>query len=154
MRMKWTVGFILFGHCCGRDALGTIPPGTADPGREHQDCPGEEPETPFSRWKESWVLNSDVSRRITNFLPLWTGQYGYTRYSTPVTVGAITGRRSLGALRVGMSYNFNTTLNQPLLYWRVEPSQLSSREIGCRSLERECGDGQTGPRPSGEGRVL
>ena len=37
-------------------------------------------------------INGSEFRRkeaITNFLPWWTGQYGYTRYSSPVTIGAV-----------------------------------------------------------------
>src|SRR4030042_998833 len=36
------------------------------------------------------IVGSEYRRKeaITNFLPWWTGQYGYTRYSAPQTVGA------------------------------------------------------------------
>ena len=35
------------------------------------------------------IVGSEFRRKeaITNFLPWWTGQYGYTRYNTPVTIG-------------------------------------------------------------------
>ncbi len=63
------------------------------------------------------VIGSEFRRKeaITNFLPLWTGQYGATRYSTPVTVGVV--QAAIPGAGAGTSrdvYNFNTTLNQPL----------------------------------------
>jgi outer membrane protein TolC len=52
---------------------------------------------------------------VTNFLPTWTGQYSYTKYSYPAFIG------NLGGSLIGIDqtsnsnvYNFNTTLAQPL----------------------------------------
>jgi len=61
------------------------------------------------------VVGSEFRRKeaITNFLPLWTGQYGWTLYSVPVSVGAI----PLAISGVPTSrdiYNFGTTVNQPI----------------------------------------
>jgi outer membrane protein len=54
---------------------------------------------------------------ITNFLPWWTGQYAWTRYNQPVTIGvipaAIPGIGGTG-LEDRDIFNFSTTLNQPL----------------------------------------
>jgi outer membrane protein len=80
------------------------------------------------------VVGSEFRRKeaITNFLPPWTGQYGYTRYSSPFTLGATTGVRTITipggggipsmSISVPISipvtsrdvYNFSTTLTQPL----------------------------------------
>jgi outer membrane protein len=52
---------------------------------------------------------------MTNLLPQWTGQYGYTRYSYPTFIGNLGG--SLGGAISTSSpdvYNFNTTVSQPL----------------------------------------
>ena len=63
------------------------------------------------------VEGSEFRRKeaITNFLPLWTGQYAWTRYDTPVNVGAtaivIPGIVANTSRDI---YNFNTTVNQPL----------------------------------------
>jgi outer membrane protein len=63
------------------------------------------------------VVGSEFRRKeaITNFLPLWTGQYGWTLYNTPVSIGvyavAIPGVATPTSKDV---YNFGTTLNQPL----------------------------------------
>jgi outer membrane protein len=64
---------------------------------------------------------------ITNFLPLWTGQYAYTRYNSPQTLGTTIGTTTItlpgiGAVSIPASipvtsrnvYNFNTTVSQPL----------------------------------------
>jgi outer membrane protein len=50
---------------------------------------------------------------VTNFLPQWTGQYGYTRYSYPAFIGNFGGGigRITGSRDV---YNFNTTVSEPL----------------------------------------
>jgi len=50
---------------------------------------------------------------VTNFLPQWTAQYGYTRYSYPAFIG------NLGGGVTGFTgspdvYNFNTTVSEPL----------------------------------------
>jgi outer membrane protein len=62
------------------------------------------------------VEGSEFRRKeaITNFLPLWTGQYSYTRYSLPTTVGFV-GSGSLAALGTSKDvFNFSSNLNQPV----------------------------------------
>jgi outer membrane protein TolC len=52
-----------------------------------------------------------------DFLALWTGQYGYTRYSNPVSVGATRVVGFGGGTGLGLTrdvFNFNTAVNQPL----------------------------------------
>jgi outer membrane protein len=62
------------------------------------------------------VMGSEFRRKeaITNFLPLWTGQYNYTRYNSATTVGygGTTGLGTSGASRD--IFNFSTNVNQPL----------------------------------------
>jgi len=63
------------------------------------------------------VQGSEFRRKeaIISFLPLWTGQYGYTRYSYPAFVGNFGGGISgLTATSTPEVYNFNTTVSQPL----------------------------------------
>jgi outer membrane protein len=50
---------------------------------------------------------------VTNFLPLWTGQYNYVRYNSPVTVGS-SGISGLGGSGSRDIFNFGTTISQPL----------------------------------------
>ncbi len=63
------------------------------------------------------VEGSEFRRKeaITNFLPLWTGQYSYTRYSSPIFVG-FAGVSAPGVANLGSRdvFNLNTTLQQPL----------------------------------------
>jgi outer membrane protein len=61
------------------------------------------------------VEGSEFRRKeaITNFLPLWTGQYGYTRYNTPIVVGFVPASAP-GALGSRDIFDMNTTLQQPI----------------------------------------
>jgi len=113
MRMKWTVGFILFVIFAGQFVWGqslqepltleeSIKIGLEKNLSLHSAVVG--------------VMGSEYRRKeaITNFLPLWTGQYNYTRYNTPVTVGSTQAAVPLGAITSRDIYGFNTTLGQPL----------------------------------------
>jgi outer membrane protein len=63
------------------------------------------------------VVGSEFRRKeaITNFLPQWTGQYGWTLYNAPVSVGvipaAIPGASTPTSRDV---YNLGTAVNQPI----------------------------------------
>jgi outer membrane protein len=79
------------------------------------------------------VSGSEFKRKeaITNFLPWWTGQYGYTRYDSPVTIG--TYQVSALGLVTGTSrdlYNFNTTVIQPLFTGGANLANYRSAKIG------------------------
>jgi outer membrane protein len=110
MSMKWTVGFIFcFLLFCGSGLA-------------------QEPQQPLTL-EESikmalerslalhsatvGVVGSEFRRKeaVTNFLPLWTGQYGYTRYNRQTSVSS-SGVSNSGASRD--AYNFNTSIQQPL----------------------------------------
>jgi outer membrane protein len=63
------------------------------------------------------VTGSEYRRKeaITNFLPLWTGQYSYTKWSFPSFIGNLGGNLAgLTSSSNSNVYNFSTTLNQPL----------------------------------------
>jgi outer membrane protein len=65
------------------------------------------------------VEGSEFRRKeaITNFLPLWTGQYGWARSNQPVILGLSQSSLLSGSATISPDkdiYNFNTTLNQPL----------------------------------------
>ena len=66
---------------------------------------------------EVGVAGSEFRRKeaITNFLPLWTGQYSWTKYSYPAFIGNLGGSLT-GVTQSSSSnvYNFNTALTQPL----------------------------------------
>jgi outer membrane protein len=114
MKMKWTVGIILLTMFAGGTAWTQAPrePLTLE---ESIKIALERNLTLHSA--VMGVEGSEFRRReaITNFLPLWTGQYGYTRYSSPIFVGfagvSAPGGANLGSRDV---FNLNTTLEQPV----------------------------------------
>jgi outer membrane protein len=63
------------------------------------------------------IAGSEFRRKeaITNFLPWWTGQYGWTLYNTPVSIGRV--QVGIPGAIIPTSkdiYNFGTTVNQPI----------------------------------------
>ena len=79
------------------------------------------------------IAGSEYRRKeaITNFLPLWTGQYAATQYSTPVTVGVV--QVAIPGAGAGTSrdvYNFYTTLNQPLFTGGLNLANYRSAKLG------------------------
>ncbi len=77
------------------------------------------------------VAGSEYKRKeaITNFLPIWTGQYGYTRYSYPALIGNIGGGTTSfsGSPHV---YNFQTAVNQPLFTGGLNLATYRSAKLG------------------------
>ena len=81
------------------------------------------------------IEGSEFRRKeaITNFLPLWTGQYIYNRYNAPNTVGATQAAVPGAGVFVPTSrdiYNFNTTLNQPLFTGGMNLATYRSAKLG------------------------
>ena len=79
------------------------------------------------------VVGSEFKRKeaITSFLPWWTGQYGYSRYDTPITIGVT--QAAIPGLIVPTSrdiFNFNTTLNQPLFTGGLNLANYRSAKLG------------------------
>jgi outer membrane protein len=77
------------------------------------------------------IVGSEFRRKeaITNFLPWWTGQYGYTRWSYPAFVGNIGGGTTsfTGSPDV---YNLNTTINQPIFTGGFNLANYRAAKIG------------------------
>ena len=79
------------------------------------------------------IAGSEYRRKeaITSFLPLWTGQYAYTRYSYPAFVGnfggSVTGITRTSSPNV---YNFNTTVSQPLFTGGLNLANYRSAKLG------------------------
>ncbi len=85
------------------------------------------------------ITGSEFRRKeaMTNFLPLWTGQYGYTRYDSPVTIGAVQ-VSTLGTI-INTSrdvFNLNTTVYQPIFTGGYNVANYRSAKIGV-DLSRE-----------------
>ena len=78
------------------------------------------------------VAGSEFRRKeaITNFLPWWTGQYGYTRYDSPVTIGAVQVSTPGVIVSTRDVYNFNTTLNQPVFTGGFNLANYRSAKLG------------------------
>jgi outer membrane protein len=81
------------------------------------------------------VVGSEFRRKeaFTNFLPLWTGQYAWTRYNAPVSVGVIPA--SISGLGTSTAqdrdiFSFNTTLNQPVFTGGLNLANYRSAKIG------------------------
>jgi outer membrane protein len=114
MRMKWTVGFILFVIFAGQFAWGQ----SLQEPLTLEECIKIALEKNLSLHSAVvGVMGSEYRRKeaITNFLPLWTGQYSYTQYSFPSFIGNFGG--SVGGVTSTSSrdvYNLNSTLQQPL----------------------------------------
>jgi outer membrane protein len=112
MRMKWTVGFTLLVIFTGATVWGQA---SQEPLALEESIQIALERNLALHSAVVGVEGSEFRRKeaITNFLPLWTGQYSYTRYSYPAFVGNIS---AAGITRTGSPdvYNFNTTINQPL----------------------------------------
>ncbi|HVP76985.1 MAG TPA: TolC family protein [Thermodesulfobacteriota bacterium] len=79
------------------------------------------------------IVGSEFRRKeaITNFLPLWTGQYGWTLYNTPVTIGRV--QANVPGIAVPASkdiYNFGTTVNQPIFTGGLNLATYRSAKLG------------------------
>jgi outer membrane protein len=77
------------------------------------------------------VIGSEFIRKeaITNFLPWWTGVYGYTRYNTPNSIGT-TRSAIIGGTSDRNIFNFGTTLNQPIFTGGLNLANYRSAKIG------------------------
>jgi outer membrane protein len=80
------------------------------------------------------VVGSEFRRKeaITNFLPLWTGQYGYTRFNAPVNIGVV--QAAIPGVAISNTdrdiFNFNTTLYQPIFTGGFNLANYRSAKIG------------------------
>jgi len=112
MRMKWALGFTLLAIFVGATVWGQAlqQPLTLE---ESIKIALERNLTLHSAIMG--VEGSEFRRKeaITNFLPLWTGQYSYTRYNNPIVVG-FAGISGLGVVGSKDIYNMNTTVQQPV----------------------------------------
>jgi outer membrane protein TolC len=79
------------------------------------------------------IVGSEFRRKeaVTNFLPQWTGQYGYTKYSFPAFVGNLGGGATgLTTVSSPHVYNFNTTVSQPLFTGGLNLSNYRLAKLG------------------------
>ena len=92
------------------------------------------------------VMGSEFRRKAAraDFLPKWTGQYGYTRYSDPITIGSTTtpaAQKDVNPAAADAtivfvpkttqnSFNFNTTLYQNLFTGGAISSNYRIEKLG------------------------
>ncbi len=81
------------------------------------------------------IEGSEFRRKeaITNFLPLWTGDYLYNYYNRPNPVGISAAGTALVGGVISSSrtiYNFNTTVNQPLFTGGYNLATYRSAKLG------------------------
>ncbi|PIX25581.1 MAG: hypothetical protein COZ69_02755 [Deltaproteobacteria bacterium CG_4_8_14_3_um_filter_45_9] len=77
------------------------------------------------------VSGSEYRRKeaITNFLPLWTGQYSYTRYNSLTVVGS--GSSVFGGVESTRDvFNFSTNVNQPVFTGGLNLANYRSAKLG------------------------
>jgi len=130
MKKRWFIGFVLWAM---------VSAGVAQ---------AQEPQAPLTleegikiAMQRSLTIHSHVvgvegsefrrKEAITNFLPLWTGQYYWNRNNTPVTVGVT--QAALPGFITPTSkdiYNFNTTVNQPLFTGGFNLATYRSSKLG------------------------
>jgi outer membrane protein len=126
MRMKWISGFILLAVLSGGSLLAqeTQAPLTLE---ESIKIAMERSLTLHSA--VMGIVGSEFRRKeaITNFLPLWTGQYGYNKYSVPALVG-FTGGSSLAASRD--VFSGSTSVQQPLFTGGLNLATYRSARMG------------------------
>jgi len=111
MRMKWTIGFILWVFLFAGSGLA----------QESKDLLTLEESIKIALERSlklhsatEGIMGSEFRRKAakTDFLPKWTGQYSYTRYNRPTSVGFLGAGDVAGTSR-DIS-NFNTSIQQSL----------------------------------------
>ena len=132
MKMKWIIGLMLFIVLSG-GSLGAQESQKPLTLEESVKIAMERSLTLHSSKEE--IIGSEFKRKeaITNFLPLWTGQYSWTQYNNPVTIGpnAITAPGGGAIINASKDiYNFNTSLNQPLFTGGLNLATYRSAKIG------------------------
>src|SRR4030042_1958295 len=107
MRVKWGVGSILLMILYGGSVLAQT---SQEPLTLEESIKiALERNLRLHSAKEGIVV-SEFKRKeaVTSFLPTWTGQYGYTQYNSPVTVGSTVRDRTRDV------FNLSTTVGEPL----------------------------------------
>ena len=117
MRVTWTIGFILLAILAGGTVWGQA---LQQPLTLEESIKIALERNLALRSAVMGVEGSEFRRKeaITNFLPLWTGQYSWTRYDSPTLVGF--GGATVGGVATGLGlasrdvYNLNSTVYQPV----------------------------------------
>jgi outer membrane protein len=136
MRVTWTVGFILLAIFAGATVWGQA---SQQPLTLEESIKIALERNLTLRSAVMGVEGSEFRRKeaITNFLPLWTGQYGYTRYDDPTLVGF--GGATVRGVATGLGaasrdvFNFNTTVLQPVFTGGLNLANYRFAKLGVDS---------------------
>ena len=130
MRIKWIVGCILLAIFFGGSALAqeSQEPLTLEESIKIALERNLQLHSAMEGVKGSQFREKDA---VTNFLPLWTGQYGYTRYNRPVSIGS-TGISGIGGVTETSrdTFNLGTTVSQPLFTGRFNLANYRLEKLG------------------------
>ena len=115
MRMKWTVGFILLAMVAGGTVWAQSP---QEPLTLEESIKIALEKNLRLRSAMEGITGSKFRQKqaVTNFLPTWTGQYLYTQYNSPTTVGFSSQYGPTGEI-VNTDrgiYNLSTAVQQPI----------------------------------------
>ena len=136
MKMKWTVGFILLAILAGEAVWGQA---LQEPLTLEESIKIALERSLALHSAIQGVVGSEYRRKAAaaDFLPKWTGQYNYTRYNDPVTVGYTQNTNK-------DVYNLNTTANQPLFAggsilanYRLEKYGVDISKIDVETIKRD-----------------
>ena len=132
MKMKWFIGFILWA---------VVFTGVVQ--AQESQVPLTLEESIKTAMERSLTLNiatlgvtgSEFRRKeaITNFLPTWTGDYGWTRSNQPILLGLSQGVLVTGSGTGSPSkdiYSFNTSLNQPIFTGGLNSANYRFAKLG------------------------
>jgi outer membrane protein len=143
MKVKGAMGFILFTLLFTGPSWAQSTPGPLT--LEESIRIALERNLQFHSAKEG-VMGSEFRRKAAraDFFPKWTGQYGYTRYNDPITIGGTTTPAAQQAVNPGAanttivfvpkttqnSFNFATTLYQNLFTGGAVSSSYRIEKLG------------------------
>ena len=107
MRVKWVVGPILLMILYGGSVLAQT---SQEPLTLEESIKIALERNLLLHSAKEGIVVSEFRRKeaVTNFLPTWTGQYSYTQYNSPVTVGSSLTDKTRDV------FNLSTTVGEPL----------------------------------------
>ena len=120
MKMKWIMGLVLLTFFLGGSLWGQ---GLEKPLTLEESIKIASDRSLALHSATMGILGSEFRRKeaFTNFLPLWTGQYSYTRFNSPTSIGS-GGSRDVS--------NFSTSLEQPLFTGGANLANYRSAKLG------------------------
>jgi len=145
MRMQWTVGLIILVVVTGASVWAQSPPAPLTL-EESIKIALERNLRLRSAMEGTTGSKLRQKQAVTNFLPTWTGQYLYTQYNTPTTVGFSPQYSRTGEIintDKGV-FNLSTTVQQPIFAggsitanYRLEKQGVEISKMDVETVKRE-----------------